>query len=199
LLKSNFDFHSQFATMFLMVNVSKSRNLGFTLLEIMVAVVIVSILLGLAAPSFQDITQRYRALREINALGSDLQLARSQAVKEGQSVTVCASSNGTSCLGADTWEQGWIVFSDINSNQVADAGDTLVRVQGSLGGTNSLRPTNSVVSITFNREGFAVGLPVNVITFTLHTDPINNSATKCIALNRVGKQESQVTGVGACT
>ena len=79
-------------------------------------------------------TNSNRIAAEINGLLGDLQFARAEAIKEGQTVTVCVSSNGATCAGAavSTWQNGWIVFSDVNNDHTVDAGDAILRVQSTL-------------------------------------------------------------------
>ncbi len=97
---------------------------GFTLLETVVVMAIVGILMALAVPSYRYITNANRIAAEINGLLGDMQFARAEALKEGQTVTVCVSTSGTACDGASvsTWQNGWIVFSDVNGNHVVNAG-----------------------------------------------------------------------------
>src|SRR5215472_3186299 len=88
------------------------RQRGFTLTELMVAVSIVAILLGIGVPSYRYITNSYRVSSEVNGLLGDLMYARSEAIKEGQDVTLCASADGATCSGSTAWNAGWIVFSN---------------------------------------------------------------------------------------
>ncbi len=50
-------------------------------------------------------------------------------------VTVCASSNGAWCE-AVPWDQGWIVFSDQNSNLAIDGNDAIVSSSNGIEGLN---------------------------------------------------------------
>ena len=86
----------------------------------MVVVALVAILTALATPSFVGLIQRNRVSAEINSFAGDLQFARSEAIKQGLPVSICASSNGVSCLGANTWHSGWIVFADLNGSGAVD-------------------------------------------------------------------------------
>ena len=95
-----------------------NRMSGFTLVEIMISIAVVAILLTIGIPSFRYVTNSNRIAAEINGLLGDMQYARSEAITEGQTVTVCVSTNSTSCAGAavSTWEKGWLVFSDVNGD-----------------------------------------------------------------------------------
>src|ERR1700731_4176085 len=89
---------------------------GFTLLELMVVITIVAILMALGVPSYRYVTNSNRMSGEVNALLGDLQFARSEAIKEGATVTVCPTSNPSATppicnAGSSEWDKGWIVTS----------------------------------------------------------------------------------------
>src|ERR1700745_3875980 len=110
------------------------RHGGFTVTELMVVVAIVAILLSLGMPSFRYITNSYRMSAEVNGLLGDLQYARSEAIKEGQTVTTCVFTNGTTCTGGTQGAGGCVVFSDPNANGTVDGGEPVLRVQNSFTG-----------------------------------------------------------------
>ena len=103
------------------------RTSGMTLVELLVVMTIAAILIGVGVPSFRYVTNSNRMSGEINNLLGDLQFARSQALKEGRTVTVCSSTNGQDC-GTSTWDRGWIVFSDPTAAK-SSAGTLALRVQ----------------------------------------------------------------------
>jgi type IV fimbrial biogenesis protein FimT len=177
------------------------RMQGFTIIQLMVALTIVAVLTGLAIPSYRYVTNGSRISGEINNLLGDLQYARYQAIKQGQPITVCASSNGTSCLGstATTWNTGWIVFNDANGNATVDPGEAVTRVQQAFSGTDTLTTvTGGVGAVTFNREGFPVGL-AGVVTVALYATPVNNQSTRCVQIGLNGQIMTETYGVNSCT
>ena len=89
---------------------------GFTLVELLITIVVVSILLAAGVPAFQSFIKNSRVTSQTNDLISTIQLARSEALKRGTNMVVCASSDQTTCTGKDTWADGWIVFSDLDPN-----------------------------------------------------------------------------------
>jgi prepilin-type N-terminal cleavage/methylation domain-containing protein len=97
-----------------------SGSAGLTLIEMAVTVAIVAIVAAISTPSFLSFIQSNRVQSEVNSMVNSLQLARSEAIKRGQSVSICPSSNGSSCLGAITWNVGWLVFVDRNADGVVD-------------------------------------------------------------------------------
>lgn len=85
------------------------RQSGFTLIELMVAVAVVAILLGLALPSFQGSMRSSRVTTTTNELLASLSLARTEAIRGLGPAGVCPSANGDDCNSAD-WAVGWIVW-----------------------------------------------------------------------------------------
>ncbi len=172
---------------------------GLTLIELMVVLVIAAILLTVGLPSLVSFIQSNRVATEISSLDSDLQFARSEAIKQGIPVSVCASSNGTSCLGSNTWQSGWIAFPDPTASGTVAAGVTPLRVRQGMSQGDTLTANPAVTAVTYSRDGFAINLPGATVTLTLHTSPVNVSATRCLALTLVGHQTIQTPGTGACS
>ncbi len=98
---------------------------GFTLIELMVAIALAALLLSMAVPALDQFTTNARQTSAINDFVASMHLARNTAVTTNARVTVCASSDGVAC-GAVPWNQGWIVFSDQNSNQLVDGNDSIL-------------------------------------------------------------------------
>ena len=96
------------------------REIGFTLVELLITIVVVSILLAMGAPAFKDFIKNNRVTAQTNDLVSAIQLARSEALKRGTDMVVCASNDGEKCTGKDTWSDGWIVFSDFDPTDGSD-------------------------------------------------------------------------------
>ncbi|HED35090.1 MAG TPA: prepilin-type N-terminal cleavage/methylation domain-containing protein [Gammaproteobacteria bacterium] len=88
------------------------KNSGFTLVELMITVSIVAILLTVGVPSLRTFMQGNQLIASTNELISALHVARSEAIKLNSKVSICSSSNGTSCSGSSSWKEGWIVFVD---------------------------------------------------------------------------------------
>jgi type IV fimbrial biogenesis protein FimT len=176
----------------------KNRNTGFTMFELIVVVMIVGILTAVGTPTFKYVTASNRIAAEVNGLLGDMQYARSLAVKEGQSVTICTSSNGTSCAGAtvNTWHSGWIVFMDPNVNQTVDAGETILRVQPAFTGGDQFTGGGTPVftSATFNRMGYAPTGQAAVINISLHDSTNNVQWTRCLAVNPIGSVLTERNG-----
>jgi type IV fimbrial biogenesis protein FimT len=98
-------------------------NSGFTLIEMIVTVAIVAILASIAVPSFSSLIERNRATVAANEMVSALLLARSEALKRRNNVTVCTSVDQTTCAGNGEldFSKGWIVFVDCDKDRVRGA------------------------------------------------------------------------------
>jgi type IV fimbrial biogenesis protein FimT len=157
---------------------------------------IVAITLAIGIPSFQYVTTTDRMSSELNNLIGDMQFARAEAIKEGQTVTVCASANQSTCSGAVTWNSGWIVYS---GNGAQPAAGTILRVRSPFTGGDSFQPADGTTSaLQFNREGFAINL-AGTITIRLHDPNHSSSYTRCLQLSVIGVPASIANGVGACS
>ena len=159
---------------------------------------VIAILSGIAVPSFIGLIQSNRVAGEVNALSGDIQFARSEAIKEGLPVSLCVSVNGTSCLNINTWNKGWIVFSDPNGNQVLEPGELILKKQIPWTNTDTFTADNNISALSYNRDGFAFNLPGTAI-WTLNTQPFNASASRCLVVNIVGRQQVQTPSNGNCT
>jgi type IV fimbrial biogenesis protein FimT len=141
-----------------------------------------------------------RIASESNALLGDLQFARAEAIREGRTISACVSQNGTSCLtGSTAWNQGWIVFIDVNgTGNVDNAADTILRVQRGFTGTDTFIANNATSFISFNRDGFAIGL-TNGTLVTLHAAPPASASTRCLAVSIVGLMQIETYDGAVCT
>jgi len=143
------------------------HEIGFTLIELMVAVAVLAITLAIGVPSFRETILNNRMTTQINELVADLGFARSEAIKRGVPVTLCRrNSDGDDCDSSAAWTNGWVVFSDRDGDgDFEDDGDTtlcetsvddcLLRVRASLASGGSL--TYGRDRVTFNSQGFATG------------------------------------------
>jgi len=163
------------------------RQRGFNLTELIIVMAIVAILLSIGVPSYRYVTNSYRMSSEVNGLLGDLMYARAEAVKEGQWVTACASTDGVTCSGSTAWNTGWIVFSNPPNGAQPTVG--VLRLQQKFTGTtpDSFNASNVVSAVTYNREGFAttaVGFPST--TITLHDQTANAAWTRCLLISAQG-------------
>lgn len=97
----------------------RQRQRGLTLVELMVTLAAAIILLAVGMPLFSGIVGNNRAVAQANDLLSAFKLARSEAVKRTDNVTICAIDNPAAavpaCGDAGDWGNGWTVFFDDGS------------------------------------------------------------------------------------
>lgn len=134
------------------------RVRGFTLLELMITVAVGGLLLSMAVPALQSFTNNSKRSGAVNDFVSSMHLARNTAITANSRVTICASSNATNCQ-AVTWDKGWIVFVDPNSNQSVDPGETIISVSNGFDRV-SLRSGEFAAYIMYRPNGRAMNASV---------------------------------------
>lgn len=110
----------------------KRIDSGFTLYELLIAIVVLGVVLAIGIPNLSQFTQNSRMSGTANDLHAAFQLARSEASRAKTNITICASANsmaaGADCGG--TWDQGYIVFVDTDANLTrSGVEETVLRAQ----------------------------------------------------------------------
>lgn len=91
--------------------VRQRRARGFTLVEAMVTLAVAGILTAVAAPGLNRFMLNNQRTTVVNDLVMSVQLARSEAVRRGQRVAVCAANaDGDACTESLDWTGGWMVY-----------------------------------------------------------------------------------------
>lgn len=140
---------------------------GFTLIELIVTLSVVSILAFVAIPSIKNILKDHRLSGYTNDLIADLNHARSEAVKRATPVTLCKTSNPQSTSPAcnttvaDKWTTGRIAFVDADSDGVIDSGEQVLRIRQGLddqkctikGAAGTGAATDTANRVTFRSDG----------------------------------------------
>jgi type IV fimbrial biogenesis protein FimT len=184
-----------------MNNRGKVWSLGFTLIELLVALAMGAVFLTLAVPAMRDYVDSMRLRSGINTLLSSVHLARSEAIKRGARVVLCKSANGAQCADTGGWEQGWILFHDVNNDADLNNGETLLWSEQALSSRVLLSgnsPISSYVSYTsigiakFTSGGFQAG------TFTLCTPSSTPVQARQIVINSAGRPRTTKVMVDHC-
>ena len=111
---------------------------GFTLWELLYAVAIAAVVLGLGVPALRDIALDAKRLAAVHSLVGSVRFARTEAQKRRRTIVLCASFDLQSCAGVSDFTSGWIVFENTDGDQPPQraAGERLLRVERpSLAGT----------------------------------------------------------------
>jgi len=134
------------------------KQSGFTLIELMVVIAIAVILITSAIPGFQSFIQNNRLSTTTHQFVTSVNLSRSEAVKRGKQVTMCKSSDSSTCTNSNGWEQGWIVFVDDNGDgqrQTSGTPEELLRVQTALTGSVTISGQDDVENLlSYTESGF---------------------------------------------
>ncbi len=77
----------------------RTRQRGFTILELLIAVTVAGIILALALPNYTDVINKRAVTNTAEQVRTFINLGRSQAVKMNEKVTVTMTSGGAFCLG----------------------------------------------------------------------------------------------------
>lgn len=110
-------------------------------------------------------------------------MARSEAIKRNQVVTLCASSNSTSCTD-DDWAKGWIVLAF--NNQVVYKHKPL---------PNGFRINSGVKRVTFNASG--LGATMTSLTICREEPTVGNQE-RVVAISATGRPSVSTTNEGEC-
>jgi type IV fimbrial biogenesis protein FimT len=172
---------------------SMRQQQGFTIIELMVTVVILSIVTAFAIPSMRDFIRRSNSTSLSNQLLTGLSLARSEALRSGRRVSICASDDGATCTN-NGFDKGYIVFQDNGVPRTKDGTDVIVQVFEKPAGNPIFNQTISAVSFLESgmRES-GTGVPVGNCYEFIIADL--ESARAHVHVNVTG---SVRTGKGAC-
>ena len=155
------------------------KNQGFTILELMITLVIMAVLLAWGVPSFQEIIRQNRITTETNDFTTMLNLARSEAVKRGMTITVSSAS------GDDDWSDGY-------SMAVASTGEEL-RTAEALHSGGSLTSSGTKSSFSFNSQGYLTA-STGAATLTMCQD----NTTKGRSISIAGTGRVSVSTITTC-
>jgi type IV fimbrial biogenesis protein FimT len=104
-------------------------SIGFTLIETLVSLVIISIIVAMSVPNFSHLWSRSQIDTVVDEFSNALYLARSEAIKRAASVTLCASRDGSSCAEIkNSWHQGWLIFVDSDADTQIDLEGSIIRI-----------------------------------------------------------------------
>lgn len=170
-----------------------TNQTGVTLIELMVVVVLVAIFTFVGIPSYQYVTTTNRMATEMNGFVGDIQFARSEAIKRGYDVSMCASdpsnnqptTTNPQCLGTSTsnWSSGWVVYTPAFGSTAT----SVLRIHAALTQGDQLvtNGTSNPGLLTFNRYGFTTQAQTYSLTLGATSSPLANPP--CAVLSTVGR------------
>ena len=175
---------------------SITENTGFTLIELMAAIMIAAILISIGVPSFNSTIKSNRLLKERDNFLSALQFSRSSALNKNKRVILCKrglAPNEEHCDNAGAWGSGWIVFIDNNGDSnLTTADDEVLRYFEAMGNYSLAPDANDLSWIAFQSNGRiqtvgagAGNFPLAGVTFQLCTEDRSQSVT--VSINALGR------------
>jgi type IV fimbrial biogenesis protein FimT len=155
---------------------------GLTLIEMLIALVVMAVLFGMIVPLFTTGLEAAHATdARINLLAS-LTLAAHKAAMIGMPTVMCPSADYRECLDTPDWSGGWLVFVDEDGSRELEAGESLLKAQAPLRGKVHLRSTVGRTRVVFQSNGGNAG---SNVTFTL-CDARGPSKAQALVLDNYG-------------
>lgn len=139
----------------------RKREGGFTLAELLIALVIFSLLVSMSAPGFSNLVSNHRLNQATDSIGRAIYLARTEAIIRGQRVVLCLSNAGSQCNGGPATQL--LLFAD-----------------GDLTGTPSA-PSDIIQQLPIPQEGISISYNRPYLRFTPlgHAAGTNGTFTFC--------------------
>lgn len=175
---------------------------GFTLVELMIVLAIVSIMMIFAAPGMRAYISNSSSNSLSNTILIDIMFSRNHAINKRVIVKMIPTGAANSGVGLFTpnsagvnWGQGWSIFEDGNDNDAIDAGERVLRVHLSFGTDAHISsgPINELLDINnpigFNATGLAYGRGANTGrgTLTIATFGCVGLNARTIRINQIGQ------------
>lgn len=171
---------------------------GLTLVELLVVLSITGILVAMAVPSFSSFMARRAVSAALSDLASDFRAARSEAMRRGRPVTICRSSNATSCAVSGGWHTGWITFLDSDADATVDSGEEILRVQAAPTGLSAISGfggAEPLGGITYQTTGWARAAAQG---FVLTPSQGASAGTRLFCVSTQGRPSARELGATSC-
>ncbi len=156
---------------------------GFTLVEVIITLIVISIIAAVGIPGLGSLMANNQATANTNNLVTALSFSRSESVKRGIQVSLCAKSaaepGNTICGGGNTdWSNGWFAFVDPNSGAAKDYAPTAANQLRSWAAPAGNFTMTGPASVSFTSSGDLQGGPaILTINYSQCTGQQNRSIT----------------------
>ncbi len=179
----------------------RTRCAGFSLIEVLMVLLMLVLAQVLATPVLSDVLSARKLASSTDAIYDSLILARAEAVKRNSRVVVCKSVSGMACATSGTWEQGWVVFHDVNHNGTLDAGEYVVRRESAM--PRSIRaagngPVSTYVSYTPYGKTVLVSGAFQAGTVTVCNQSSTKGTAQQIVINSSGRPRIAKVAISQC-
>ncbi|WP_051076165.1 GspH/FimT family pseudopilin [Thioalkalivibrio sp. ALJ24] len=88
----------------------------------------ISALLKLGAPAFGNLVEQARLTATTNQFLTTLHMVRSEAIRRGTMVSLCASADGATCTSGADWDGGWLLYANPARSGQPSGPDSILRV-----------------------------------------------------------------------
>ena len=99
---------------------------GYGLLQFIVVSAALATGIAWSMPVLDRAATAVKLSTAANVLLHQLEDAQSLAARSGGRMAACPSDDGVLCADAGGWEQGWIVFEDLDGNGLRGSGEAVV-------------------------------------------------------------------------
>jgi len=167
---------------------------GLTLVELLTTLTVALVLLAVGVPAWGKLTQSNAVISARNQMRAMLSSARLAALKHRDYVTVCPSSDLTTCNDDHTsWHQGYLLFLDKNGNKLREGSEPLLRVANLAAGGISIHSSPGRKAIRYADDGSAWGSNVT-LRFCSDATPVSNKAIVLFGTGRVRYSDTLADG-----
>lgn len=158
----------------------------------MVAMAIVAILLSTGVPAVKNYVWNLRLRTAMDALQTNLNLARAHAISHNTAMVVCPAESTDDCSGSSHWQGGWIVFTDLNGDHRRQSDEALIKHAGAVEFLD-ISSSRSRKYLRFYPNGSAPGSNISI----LFCDKRGASYAGKILVSNSGRIRSETSGIEA--
>ncbi|WP_082611339.1 GspH/FimT family pseudopilin [Lysobacter sp. Root916] len=130
-----------------------NRVKGITLIEMLFALTVAAVLIGIAVPGASRAIVRVRMGTVATAMTESFLDSARMAVSTGSAMIVCPAARDGRCEESVDWSQGWVVYADVDGDRRYGQGDpVLLRPQGPVKGLR-IYSTQGRRRVVFQSDG----------------------------------------------
>lgn len=136
------------------------KQSGFTLYELLITLLVIGIVLAIGVPNLSDFTRNSRVTGTANDLHGSIMVGRSEAARSKENITICASADPTGAAACDgaSFDEGWIVFVDLNGDlQRAGTDENVLKSFPPVHDLVDIVPSNGATYFSFAPTGLGRG------------------------------------------
>ena len=160
----------------------REPHTGFTLIELMAGLAIITLLAGIGGPGLNRLLNHHRVNTALNALTADLALARMVAISRGKAVTACPSRDAATCMDDGDWSEGWLVFVDSDNNRRLDPDEQVISTrQATRTASLQLRSGDGRPVLRYLPSGFSYGSNATI------TACLDGQTYSALVINNAGR------------